>query len=141
MESVIGPVDAFPLQGEHDEIRFRLLQRAGLIRPPPPKYTEEDVLRLYETEWLPWFEEAMRCRLVMGALRYRTLKENSRLRPKRDVIQSCIKRLEAYLEGGNMEHLVDVANLCMIEANNPNHPDAYFGSQDEHPFHVREFSI
>ncbi len=123
-----------------ERLRYNLLQQAGLIKPPPPAYTAESIAKLYESEWLPWFEKAMRDRLVMGALRYRTLADNRRLKPQRNVIQSCIKRLEAYLSNGNLEHLVDVANLCIVEANNPNHPNAHFDSLDEHDMHVQEFS-
>ena len=68
---------------------------------------------LYRTEWCDQFEIYMRNRLVMGALRYGRMHDHSQ--PKRDHIKDIIKRAKRYLADGNQEHLIDVANLAMIE--------------------------
>lgn len=61
---------------------------------------------------IPWldFNAARKSRLEMGHLRY-----GMRGRNFHDAIGSSIARLGDYLAHGNLEHLVDVANLCEIE--------------------------
>ena len=59
---------------------------------------------------VPEFEEARMARLRMGHLRYGLYGRNYY-----DAIGSCIKRLQEYSIGGNIEHLVDIANLAEIE--------------------------
>lgn len=45
----------------------------------------------------------------------------------------CLKqRLDMYLQDGNTEHLIDVANFAMIEFMYPSHVDAHFEPQDSH---------
>lgn len=56
------------------------------------------------------FDALRMARLRMGHLRY-----GQRGRNHTDAPTSCIRRLEAYAEGGNLEHLIDVFNLCEIE--------------------------
>ena len=69
------------------------------------------LVRLISEEWSDEFEKLMRNRLLMGAFRYGLLgKEN---RPRYDRIGSIRKRIDAYEDDGNLEHLVDIANLCL----------------------------
>lgn len=49
-----------------ENMRLRLLTKAGLVDPPTPKYRLADLER---TEWSDSFEQLMRNRLLMGALR------------------------------------------------------------------------
>lgn len=58
------------------------------------------------------FRDARLARLRMGHLRYGVCGVN-----RYDAIGSCLRRLEEYAapDGGNLEHLVDIANLCEIE--------------------------
>jgi dihydrofolate reductase len=79
-------------------------------RLPPPSI-------LMETEWSQEFEERMRNRLIMGALRYGCMKAKGK--PSYDRMSSIIKRANKYKETGNQEHLVDIANLCMLEYEEP----------------------
>jgi len=70
-----------------------------------------DSLRL--SEWDSEFEMYMRNRLVMGAFRYGRIRESAK--PDYDRTASMIKRIGLYQITGNKEHLVDVANICMVE--------------------------
>lgn len=100
-----------------DYIRSRLLRE-------PVSYKE-----LIETEWSHKFERLMRKRLIVGALRYTRMWAYGA--PKWDTIGSMIRRLEDYRWDGNQEHLVDVANLAMVEFTRPTHPKAHFRSIDD----------
>lgn len=63
------------------------------------------------------FEILRMNRLRIGHLRYGRTGIN-----RRDVIPSCIRRMQEYFDQGNQEHLVDVANLVEIEWCTPYHP-------------------
>ena len=109
----------------HDAIRKHLDRR---IRPPSKPKPSLDELR--KTEWIPEFEQYMRNRLVMGAIRYETFKEKT-VNNKYDCIGYIISKLEAYQETGNLECLVDAANLLMIEYASPTHPSPHFTPLDD----------
>jgi hypothetical protein len=49
---------------------------------------------------------------------------------KVDALASLRKRLDRYLETGNTEYLIDVANFAMIEFLRPRHPAAHFTPED-----------
>lgn len=84
---------------------------------------------LQKTEWNYDFEKLMRNRLIMGAMRYGKIGEKNK--PKYDRASSMIKRLNKYSETGNKEFLVDVANLCLLEFVECNHPNQYLHSIDD----------
>lgn len=114
----------------HDILRRRLLERAGVVEWP--KLVATSVEWLYATQWCPAFEQFMRNRLAMGALRHGSLHAAARRLVHYDNIGSSIRRLEAYLRTGNQEHLVDVANLCMVEFVVPScHPSPHWQSADD----------
>ncbi len=97
----------------HDIMRRRLLERAGLAG-----HLNQSCVPLewiYRTQWSPTFEQRMRNRLVMGFFRYGSLNSAERRKRHYDNVGSAIRRLEAYRRTGNQEHLVDAANLCMVE--------------------------
>jgi hypothetical protein len=71
----------------------------------------------------------MRNRLIMGALRYGLIHAPGK--PKYDRIGSITRRLEKYKQDGNLEHLVDAANLCLMEFEEGTHPLKHFGAQDD----------
>lgn len=110
----------------HDILRQRLLQRAGLEALPPPRYTLDE---LAASEWSPQFEQLMRNRLIMGALRYGKLGAENK--SQYDRIASMQKRLIKYQQSGNMELLVDIANLCLCEFVECHHPTKHFHSIDD----------
>lgn len=106
--------------------------KCGLPELPMP----EDPARLvppYETlkqdQWCKEFEGLMRNRLIMGSFRYGLLKENSG--SGFDSINSAIERLKLYQRTGNQEHLVDAANLCLVEFQAETHPNAHLESIDD----------
>lgn len=113
----------------HNVIRNRLLAKAGLAENPKPKYTLSE---LEASEWSPKFEKLMRNRLIMGALRYGKLKESHK--PIYDRVSSMSRRLSTYSKTGNLELLVDVANLCLVEFEIGTHPNRHWhdGDGDEH---------
>ena len=90
----------------HEWLRSRLLQRAGLAPA-----VNIDALRA--SEWSGDFERLMRNRLVLGALRYGPLR--GPLASRYDSVGSARERLARYASDGNLEHLVDAANLCLVE--------------------------
>ncbi len=83
---------------------------------------------LKNTEWVPEFERLMRNRLIIGAIRYQTFEEKNILSKGRqffDVIRYAKDKLDIYLKTGNLEGLVDAANLCMIEFDTPSHSNPH----------------
>ena len=101
-------------------IRDRLEDSIGLT----PSLEE-----LKKTEWSKDFEKLMRNRLVMGAFRYGLLKNKAS--HGYDMIGSLKRRIEMYQETGNLEYLVDCANLALLEFEHPTHNKAHFGSVDD----------
>lgn len=95
----------------------------------PQAKEKMNIDELRKTEWSKEFEERMRNRLVMGAFRYGKLGASGKR--KFDRVGDSIRRLEAYIETGNQEYLVDVANLCLAEYVEGNHPKAHFASVDD----------
>jgi hypothetical protein len=84
---------------------------------------------LKETEWSKEFETYMRNRLIMGAMRYGKI--GAKNKPKYDRVASMIKRLNNFTTTGNKEFLIDVANLCLLEFVECNHPNQHFNSIDD----------
>ena len=84
---------------------------------------------VYSTNWSNQFEQYMRNRLAMGYFRYGPLNEQKK--GEYDCIGSIETRLAIYKESGNDELLVDVANLCLVEFVNGNHPKKHFSSEDD----------
>jgi len=85
--------------------------RARLLSFMPKRLPDLD--SLLKTERCPEFEKFRLNRMVMGALRYGML--GAKGKPKYDRIECMIRRLNAYRKDRNAEHLVDVANLSMLE--------------------------
>lgn len=110
----------------HDQLRTRLLSKAGLLEGSHKLLKLEDLER---TEWSPQFEQLMRNRLIMGALRYGLLHAPGK--KQYDRVASMTRRLSKYQESGNMEFLVDVANLCLLEFEECSHPTKHFRSHDD----------
>ena len=98
-----------------------------------PETEEANQVSSYEelkkTEWSEEFERLMRNRLIIGALRYGRL--GAANKPQYDRINSMIKRLTKYQETGNKEFLVDVANICLLEFVECNHPNQHFHAIDD----------
>ena len=81
-----------------------------------------------ETEWSPEFETLMRNRLLMGGIRYGKI--GARNKPQYNRVRAAKQRLAKYNDTGNLEYLVDVANMCLLEFVESNHPLKHFNSID-----------
>lgn len=103
-------------------LRQRIEERAFGRKIPPL-----DELR--QTEWSEEFETLMRNRLLMGAFRYGPMAE--KLKSKWKMLPSMRRRLEVYESTGNLEMLVDVANLCLLEYLNPTVSNAALRPTDD----------
>lgn len=103
------------------------LWKCGLPENETYKFPTFDELQ--QSEWNIDFEKLMRNRLVMGAMRYGRI--GGKNKPQYDRVNSMIKRLIKYQESGNKEFLVDVANLCLLEFVECNHPNQHFHSIDD----------
>jgi hypothetical protein len=66
-----------------------------------------------ESGWSNEFIQLMRNRLIQGSYRYGKLRKPGK--PKFDRLGSYMKRLALHFETGNLECLVDCANMCLIE--------------------------
>ena len=111
----------------HDQLREGIFDKCGVSTPPVK--TTDSYESLLQSEWCSLFERLMKNRLVMGALRYG--KFNPRKRSKYNRVDSIRQRLDLYTEDGNGEHLVDIANICMGEFIEQNHPKYNFRASDD----------
>ena len=103
----------------HDYLRARLLQQAGIFEPTEPAPSFDVIARMQSC---PIFEEYRKNRMIMGYFRYGSLQSQIG-RAKYDNIGSIENRLSIYKSDHNREHLVDIANLAMVEfATHPNYP-------------------
>jgi len=109
----------------HEDMRRRLLERAGVFETPEGL----DIKALLKSEWCEEFEAGRRRRMVLGAFRY------SPLRAQRDMEYDCvgsiISRARRYYDDGNLEHLMDIANIAMVEYATGRHPKRHFSSVDD----------
>lgn len=119
----------------HDQLREHIYSVTGIGYSSKTKDSIED---LKVSEWSPLFEQLMRNRLIMGALRYGKIKAPGRVKYER--IASIVKRIYAYKETGNAEYLVDIANLCLVEFEEPTHPAFHWSAVDDGE-HINEASL
>ena len=107
----------------HDRIREHALETAGVRDGPKPP----------GVFWSADFERLMRNRLLIGHYRYGGLADEPPFK-RFDNIGSAIARLKRYLTDGNVEHLVDAANLCLVEFVKPDcHPNPSLRPVDDGP--------
>lgn len=107
-----------PDQYVRDIIRRRLLEMTQEGQRLP------SLEELRETQWSGVFEEAMRCRLIMGGIRYGLLGVKGK--PQYERSEDIVERAREYQETGNQELLVDIANLALIEFVEGDHPLRHF---------------
>lgn len=81
------------------------------------------------TEWSHEFERLCRNRMFMGGIRYGRLGAEGK--PKYDRCKDIKRRITKYEETGNLEYLVDAANLCQCEFVEGDHPNKHFSSDDD----------
>ncbi len=110
-----------------DHIRGRLL--LGVIEQLP------DLISLRRSEWSNRFERLMRNRLLMGAYRYGLM--HAQGKSEYDRCADINRRIDLYTESGNLEHLVDAANLAMLEFEEGRHPQRHMAASDD-KIHTKE---
>jgi hypothetical protein len=111
-----------------EHIREHLISQLPPLEPLP-KIANLEYVRKYQSIVLE-FERLRSNRLVFGYYRYGHNFQISE-RGNYNNIDSCIQRLRKYLIDGNQEHLVDVANLCMVEFTTPAcHDNPHFTATD-----------
>jgi hypothetical protein len=90
---------------------------------------------LQKSEWSPLFEQLMRNRLIMGAFRYGRL--GSEEKPLYAYVKYMRKSFDEYEQTGNLECLVDVANLAMLEFVDGRHPKRHFHAEGDGKEHAQ----
>jgi len=65
----------------------------------------------------------------MGGIRYGEF--GAKGKPQYDSTNSAIERIKLYQKTGNTEHLVDAANLCLVEFVEGKHPKKHFKAVDD----------
>jgi len=101
----------------------------AVIHDDHPGTKRESLESLRCSEWSLDFERLMRNRLLMGRFRYASMADPHR--PQYNRIEASIKRLREYQAIGNLELLVDVANLCLLEFVHGDHPSKHFDAKDD----------
>jgi hypothetical protein len=89
---------------------------------------------LQKSEWSSLFEQLMRNRLIMGAFRYGRLGAEGK--PQFDRVAYIRKCLDKYEQTGNLECLVDVANLALVEFVEGKHPKRHFHTEEDGKEHA-----
>lgn len=117
----------------HEILRQRIYARAGLNNANTPVY---DIEALRKSEWSEDFEAMMRNRLIIGAFRYGLIGDKTK-KPW-DRIAYIKTKLARYEQTGNLEALVDIANLSMLEFLEGNHPNKHFACLDDTQEHAKE---
>jgi hypothetical protein len=114
-----------------DELRLSCGMPGALskIQFQQRKHGELSYQALSVSEKSLYFESLMHNRLIMGALRYGRLKCFGKQQYSR--IESILKHLKIYQETGNQEHLVDIANLAMLEFEEPGISYAHWNPLDD----------
>jgi hypothetical protein len=113
----------------NEHIRAHLLASIPSLEPLPTPVSLEYVMS--RQTLVARFDELRRNRLGFGFFRYHH-NFHSGERGKYNSIDSAIDRLRSYKKDGNQEHLVDAANLCMVEFVQPAcHPNPHFSSTDD----------
>lgn len=75
------------------------------------------------------FQQLMRNRLIMGALRYGRMNQAGKPQYKRtDKILKCLVQ---YVATGNQEMLVDLANYALLEFQEPGQVNAHWNAEDD----------
>lgn len=93
---------------------------------PEPKINIDD---LFKSEWSDEFEQLMRNRRVLGAIRYG--KTNALGKPKYDRVNTLRRKIDLYEQTKNKEVLVDIANYAMVEFQEPTIDGTYFQATDD----------
>jgi hypothetical protein len=83
-----------------------------------------------ESEYSLQFIQGMIDRMRMSYFKYGAVRDA--YPHKVNALESMQKRLDKYMDTGNLEWLIDMANFCMIEFMASSHPSAHFKPTDSH---------
>jgi hypothetical protein len=87
--------------------------------------TKEQIL---SRDWSSDFVAQMQNRIIVSHHKYGWCSDTY---PElAQAVKSIKTRVDKYLETGNTEWLIDVANFAMIEYKHPSHPNAHFRGTD-----------
>ena len=114
------------MSSETEKWKKQMLERAGITIDTP---ITTDLQSLKLSEWSYEFEQLMKNRLLMGCFRYGKL--GGKDKPKYNRVKDIRRRLDSYEKNGNIEHLVDIANLALCEFVEGDHPSKHFASEDD----------
>lgn len=105
-------------------LRDKVRKSSGLI-----KMVQEKTMEYYlSLNWNFEFIKLMQNRMIFGLFRYGAMKDKNGMY---DNIEALEKKLKYYKDSGNLEALVDAANICMLEFVNGVHPKKHFKSLDD----------
>ena len=105
------------------------LRKANGLREIKDPEAPVSVAEIRRRNWNGKFLRLMNNRMVMGFYRYDFM--HNQLPGQYDCVSSIIERLEAYKKDGNLEHLVDAANISMVEFTTSAHPKKHFRATDD----------
>ena len=90
--------------------------------------TVPDIEEIKNLQYSDQFVKLMNNRMIMGYFRYgnRHTRKTSYKQ-----IESTKKRIELYEKTGNLEYLIDAANMLRMEFEKPQHPNTYFKAEDD----------
>lgn len=125
LDGVVGRVvgGVVPRHTVNEHIRQRLL--AAVPDPPKPQPSVADIVA-EDWSW-PFIQHCLN-RIIMGRFRYGKASANG---AKYDRIGGIRRRLELYQSTGNLEYLVDIANLAQLEFQTPSIDGADFRATDD----------
>lgn len=119
----MDPLKSKIFLSDHDILRKHIYKVTGLDRD------KFDLEALRASEWSPEFERLQRNRLIIGALRYGLLGDLEK--PNWDRVSRAKELWCDYEKTGNLECLVDAANMAMLEYVEGRHPNRHFNAVDD----------
>lgn len=110
----------------NNHLRQRIYRQCGVVDCPENSVNLEDLM---QTEWNAEFENLMRNRLLMGALRYGLMKDPEKA--KYNYLEAMEDKIKQYRITGNDELLVDIGNYALLEFTLGRHPNKHFKATDD----------
>jgi len=97
-------------------LRLRILLNSDSPGYPMGSQWARELLVQYKAgQWIDIFELMRRNRMEMGFHRYGPLELQGLINRAYDNVGSISDRCAAYKDDANLEHMIDIANLAMIE--------------------------
>lgn len=107
-----------------EHIRRHLLDNIGIVE----RSDLFDVVK-FQCGWSTRFMTLMINRITIGHFRYGA--KDPPVLKNLDYVTSIATRLSKYRKDGNIEHLVDIANIAMLEFYESNHSKKHFKAIDD----------